>query len=248
VSSSNPRRLVPRHWVRWLVAAAAVAALLAVGGPFVYIHFVESKAPAPFSLGKNTSSAQPVSSASPASSASSASAPLAGTWAVASGSEVGYRVQEVLFGQQHTAVGRTSGVTGHFTIQGTTVTGGTFTVAMATVTSDQSQRDAQFRGRIMDTSTYPTSVFNLTRAIALAPVPGSGVTKNFTVHGNLTLHGQTRPVTFQLEAQRGAGTIKLSSSIPVVFADWNIPNPSFAGLVTTQNHGVLEFLLNLSHT
>jgi polyisoprenoid-binding protein YceI len=246
MSSGKQRRWVPRHWVRWLVAGVAVVAVLAVGAPFVYIHFVESKAPAPFSLGRSSGSAQPVSSTSAAASPA-ASALLAGTWIVASGSEVGYRVQEVLFGQQHTAVGRTSSVNGHMTIQGTTVTAGTFSAAMATVASDQSQRDAQFRGRIMDTSAYPTATFSLTHAIALAPVPASGVTKTYTVQGNLTLHGQTRSVTFQLAAQQSAGTIKLSGSIPVVFANWNIPNPSFAGVVTTQNHGVLEFLFTLRH-
>ena len=30
-----------------------------------------------------------------------------------------------------------------------------------------------------------------------------------------------------------------------MFADWDIRNPSFAGFVTTQNHGVLEFLLDV---
>jgi hypothetical protein len=32
-------------------------------------------------------------------------------------------------------------------------------------------------------------------------------------------------------------------SIPIVFSDWNIANPSCAGFVTTQNHGPLEFLI-----
>ncbi len=245
MSSGKQRRLVPRHWVRWLVAGVAVVAAVAVGGPFAYIHFVESKAPSPLSLGKSSSSAQPVSSTS---STPSSFVSLAGTWTAASGSEVGYRVQEVLFGQQHTAVGRTSSVTGHLTIQGTTVTAGTLSAAMATVASDQSQRDAQFRGRIMDTGAYPTATFTLTRTIALAPVPASGVTRSYTVHGNLTLRGKARPVTFQLAARQTTGTIKLSGSIPVVFADWGIPNPSFAGVVATQDHGVLEFLLTLRHT
>jgi hypothetical protein len=29
----------------------------------------------------------------------------------------------------------------------------------------------------------------------------------------------------------------------VLFSDYNIQNPSFAGFVTTQDHGLLEFLL-----
>ena len=40
---------------------------------------------------------------------------------------------------------------------------------------------------------------------------------------------------------------EVSGSVPVTFADWNIPNPSFGGVVTTEDHGVMEFLLNLSH-
>jgi len=42
--------------------------------------------------------------------------------------------------EQHTAVGRTSSVTGHITNQGTMVITGTFSVQMATIKSDQSQR------------------------------------------------------------------------------------------------------------
>jgi hypothetical protein len=32
-------------------------------------------------------------------------------------------------------------------------------------------------------------------------------------------------------------------AVPVLFSDYNIQNPSFAGFVTTQDHGLLEFLL-----
>jgi len=40
----------------------------------------------------------------------------------------------------------------------------------------------------------------------------------------------------------------MSGSIPVKFADWSIPNPSFGSFVTTQNHGSLEFLLTFAMT
>jgi hypothetical protein len=53
-------------------------------------------------------------------------------------------------------------------------------------------------------------------------------------------------VTFPLSAERTAGQIEVSGSIPILFANWDIPNPSFTGFVTTQNHGVLEFLLKLA--
>jgi polyisoprenoid-binding protein YceI len=226
-----------RHWLRWIISGVVAVVVLVVGGTYVFIHFIEGPAPAPLSL---------KSSASPSGSGAgqtTAAVPVAGTWAITSGSEVGYRVKEVLAGQSQTAVGRTKSVTGHLTISGTSVTAGTFTVQMSTIKSDQSQRDVQFDGRIMDVSSYPTGTFTLTSPIQLAPLPAAGVIKTYSATGQLTLHGHTRPVTFPLTAERTSTGIKISGSIPIAFANWEIPNPSFSGFVTTQNHGLLEFLL-----
>jgi polyisoprenoid-binding protein YceI len=240
-----------RRWALWLAGGAAAVVVLAVGGTFIYFHFISGPTPAPLSL--KTSGSTPTagnSSAgnSPAGSSSAGSSSVTGSWNVAAGSVVGYRVQEVLFGQNHTAVGRTSTITGHITISGSTVTAGAFTVRMATITSDASERDAQFRGRIMDTSSYPTGTLTLTRPISLAPLPAIGAVRSYTASADLTLHGHTRQVTFPLTAERTAQGIEVSGSIPVVFADWGIPNPSFTGFVTTQDHGVLEFLLKLGRS
>src|ERR1700689_4417908 len=195
----------PRHWLRWLLVAVAGLVVLAAAGPFVYIHFFNST-PAALSLSPGASS-----SASTANTAASGS--VAGTWTVGSGSVVGYRVNEVLLGQNATAVGRTTSVTGHLSIAGTTATGGGFSVPMATVHSDKSQRDAQFDGRIMDVSQYPTATFTLTSPIDLAPLPAGGVIKDYTAHGRLTLHGTTRAVTFTLSAERKGSQIEVSGDI-----------------------------------
>ncbi len=234
-----------RRWALWLAGAALVAVAAVLGGTFIYIHFISGPAPAQLSLkSTGTGAARPAATGSAAATSGTAAAPpLAGTWRVASGSVVGYRVKEVLFGQDNIAVGRTSTITGLLTISGTTVTAGSFTVQMATIKSDQSQRDAQFRGRIMDTSAYPTGTLTLTRPVTLTPLPGAGVIKTYTAAGRLTLHGHTRQVIFPLSAERTSAGIEVSGSIPVLFADWSIPNPSFGNVITTQNHGVLEFLI-----
>ena len=235
--SSHRHRRDRRNWLRWGLVAAGVVVVLAVGGPFVYIHFFAGSAPAPLSL------SDPPSSGAAGSGPSAADTPVAGTWTVVTGSTAGYRVNEVLLGQDNVAVGRTNSVAGHLTIGQTAVTAGTFTVQMSTIRSDKSRRDTQFDGRIMDVATYPTGTFTLTRSISLAPVPATGKVVTYRATGNLTLHGHTRQVTFPLSAQRTATQIRASGSIPVTFADWGIPNPSFAGVVTTENHGLLEFLL-----
>jgi polyisoprenoid-binding protein YceI len=122
---------------------------------------------------------------------------------------------------------------------------------MDTVHSDKSQRDEQFDGRIMDVAKYPTGTFTLTSPIDLAPLPASGVVKSYTAQGKLMLHGTTRAVTCTLTAERstakdGGTQVEVAGHIPVLFSDYNIQNPSFSGFVTTQDNGLLEFLLVFS--
>jgi len=239
----------------WLLGGVAALAVLVFGGTWVYIHLIEGPAPAPLSL-KSGASSDPSRSASTStatgsgpggSSGSTASTgTVAGSWLVAPGSIVGYRVNEVLAGQNNAAVGRTGDVSGSMTIRGGAVTAASFTVQMATIKSDQSQRDAQFNGRIMQTASYPTGTLTLTSPIALGSLPADGVIKTYHATASLMLHGHTRPVTFTLQAERMTAGIEVSGSIPVLFADWGISNPSFPPFVTTQNHGVLEFLIKFS--
>jgi polyisoprenoid-binding protein YceI len=226
-------------WQKWLIAGVAAAAIGATAGPYVYIHFIEGKAPAPLTIATPT----PTST----STATAASGSVDGTWSVVSGSVAGYRVKEVLFGQSNEAVGRTSEITGSATIDGTTVQTATFTVDLTTVSSDEDRRDRQFQGRIMDTATFPTATFKLTQPIVLGSLPAEGVTSTATAAGDLTLHGTTKHITVKLTGARTGNTIQVSGSIPIVFAEWDIPNPSF-GPVSTEDNGSLEFLLKLSHT
>ncbi len=245
-------RFSPRRLMLWLAAAVVAVAVLVVGGTFVYIHFIEGPAPAPLSLrsspaGHGSSASAAATSGTGTGTGTTSAGSVPGRWDVSSGSVVGYRVNEVLFGQNNVAVGRTSKISGDITIAGGSVTGGHFTVQMATVKSDQSERDVQFNGRIMETDRYPAGTLTLTRPIALGSLPADGAIKTYAAAGNLTLHGRTRPVTFRLSAERTAAGIAVSGSIPVKFADYSIENPSFGSMVTTQNHGLLEFLLKFRH-
>ena len=228
----------------WLLGGLAVLVVLVVGGTWLYIHVIEGPAPAPLSLKSGASST--ATSAGPNSAGTAAT--VAGTWRVSPGSIVGYRVNEVLAGQNNVAVGRTSNVTGSLTIRGGSVTAASFSVPMDTIKSDESERDVQFNGRIMETSTYPTGTLRLTAPISLGSLPAAGVIRTYHATADLTLHGHTRKVTFPLSAERTAAGIEVSGSIPVKFADWDIGNPSFAGFVKTQNHGLLEFLIKFSRS
>lgn len=165
-----------------------------------------------------------------------------GSWVTADGSEVGYRVDESLSGVDTEAVGRTTQVEGSLTIAGTQVTDAEFTVDVASITSDSSRRDGQFTGRIMETSTFPTATFALTDPIELGSVPAEGEQITAEATGDLTLHGVTKRVSFEVTAQQKNGKIGILGTVPVVFADYDIDNPSF-GPVQTEDNGVLEILL-----
>jgi polyisoprenoid-binding protein YceI len=227
-----------RGWQRWLIVGVVVVAVLAVAGPYVYIHFIEGKAPKRLSLSSQNSTG---TTADP--SSGGAAVPLDGTWKVTTGSQAGYRVSEILFGQNHEAVGRTTAVSGDATISGSKVTAANVTVDLTQVSSDQSRRDNQFQGRIMNTSTYPTATFKLTQPIDLPSTTGRVTTK---ATGDLTTHGVTKPAVADIQAERSGNTIRVSGSIPVTFANWNIPNPSF-GPISTEDHGLIEFLVVLGH-
>jgi polyisoprenoid-binding protein YceI len=227
----TPRRR-PRHWKRWLIGGIAAALVVFVGGPFLYFRVIEGPAPAPLRLSKRHAS-------------TGAAVPVDGQWSIRGASQAGYRVHEVLFGQSNTAVGRTTAVTGQLTIAQSRVTAAAVTVDLTKVSSDQGLRDGQFQGRIMNTARFPTAVFTLTTPIALGTDPAVGATVSEQAAGTLAVHGVTRPIVAQLSARRDPSTIEVSGSIPVVFADWGIPNPSF-GPTTTEDHGVIEFLVTFT--
>jgi polyisoprenoid-binding protein YceI len=221
-----------RRWRMWLVVGLGALVVAVVGGPYLYIHFIQGDAPPPLAL-------------SSPSGGPSAAGGLDGTWAVSDGSVAGYRVKEVLFGQSNVAVGRTSGLSGSITVTGTTISAAEFTADMKAVTSDETRRDEQFNGRIMDTARYPTATFTLTEPIDLDPVPAQGTDVPAGATGELTLHGVTRSVTFDVTARLAGSAARVVGQIPITFADWNIPNPSF-GPVTTEDNGILEFSLDLT--
>jgi polyisoprenoid-binding protein YceI len=171
-----------------------------------------------------------------------ASATVASQWIATDSSQVGYRVQEILFGVDTTAVGRTNQVQGTLAIDGTQVTGVAFTVDVASIESDQSRRDDAFRGRVMSADEFPTATFTLTQPIELGVTPSDGAEVTTQATGELTLRGVTNPVTFDVTAKQENGLIGVQGGIPVVFNDYGIANPSNGG-VQTEDNGLVEFVL-----
>ncbi len=173
-----------------------------------------------------------------------AASDVEGLWVVAADSVAGYRVIEDFAGgvSDFEAVGRTSDVSGSLSIEGTAITQAEFSVQVSTITSDDSRRDRQFAQSIMRAGDFPEATFVLTAPIDLGAIPDDGVTISAQAIGELTLRGQTVDVEFPIEARRAGAEIETLGSVPVVFADYGIANPSFQ-LVSVRDEGVVEFSL-----
>ena len=232
----------------WLIAIPVAILLAVVVGPWVYINLIRDDPPDRLTLADAATSTTDGSS----SSSTSPTAPgteltgIDGTWTVSGTSNAaGYRVKEVLFGQDAEAVGRTDDVTGSLTASGTTITATEIEVDMTTVASDESRRDSQFHNRIMSTDEFPTATFALTSPIDLGQLPAEGEEITVEATGELTLRGVTQEVTVALHAVRQDGTIVVNATIPIDFDDYEIPDAS-GGPASVGRTGDLELLMVFS--
>ena len=180
---------------------------------------------------------------------------IAGTWQVSSdvgdteetSTFAGYRVDEELGGGigAQTAAGRTADVTGTVTIAAGQVTEASFEVDMTTLKSSDDRRDNQLKGRGLETDAFPTAGFVLTEPVALPDNAVAGDQLTFSAPGELTLHGVTKPVTIELQADLREGVIAIVGNTPIVLADYDISPPEGGFVVSVDDQGSLEFQLFL---
>lgn len=231
--------------------AVLLLAVALFGAILLYVNVLRDEAPAALGtedLSTAVAGAGTAAATAPPAPSSEPAPPGAGSydgrWTVTAESEFGYRVEEVLFGINATAAGRSNQIEGEMMIVGTRVESARFTVDVASIKSDDRRRDGQFTGDIMDTARFPEATFALTSPIELGAQPAPGEQITATATGDLTLHGVTRAVAFEVTAEAGAERIGVLGAIPIEFADYAIDNPSRAG-ITTEDHGLLEFVLVL---
>ena len=172
-----------------------------------------------------------------------------GSWVIGEGSYAGYRVNEVLNSTPVTVTGRTGEVTGTLELDGLTLSKADIAVDVASIKTDQPQRDSYFRDQLIKASKYPDATFSLTAPVTASKTPTSGEVVEQTVSGDLTIAGATKQVTFtvQLQAfadQQGSapGTVEVGGQIPITFADFGLTAPNL-GFVSVEPTGFVEFSL-----
>ena len=227
--------------------------VLVLVGVFVaaYLLFFNDDSPPPLKLSPDKQTG--TTTAAPSGST------LAGEWksgASATGEQgvAGYRVREKLafLPAQHDAVGRTSSVTGSFTLTdgGSSLRASNVKVEvdMTTLKSDEDRRDNRIRHDGLETDTFKTSTFVADGPIDVPRSARDGKQVDVNARGQLTIHGVTKTVTIPIQARLDGGTIQLVGSLKFPMSDFNITPPNIAGFVTVESDGTMEFRLFFART
>lgn len=216
----------------------ALGATAAIAGPMIYRDLIAGPAvDAPTLTADET-----ITGDSPSGPLDPAD--FVGEWSIASGSEAGYRVDEVLNGTDVTVTGRTDDVRGGFTVgeSGLVLESANVAVDVASITTDSANRDEYFRGEALRASEFPEATFVLTEPAALDSAPRAGDVVRLDAVGELTIAGETREVTADVELKSDGETLEIAGSVPIEFADFGVEAPSL-GFVTVEPEGAVEFQL-----
>jgi polyisoprenoid-binding protein YceI len=163
---------------------------------------------------------------------------------VPGGSEARYRAQEVLAGRgSNEAVGRTGDVSGlmQFAADGTVVPDQSpITVDLRTLQSDSGMRDNYIKRSTLQVAEYPTADFVVKSAPGLPiPLPTTG-TAAFDLVGDLTVHGVTRPVTWQATATFVEREVTGTATTTVLMTDFGMTPPRVGQVVSIEDSVRLE--------
>lgn len=234
---------------RTLIILLVAAIILVIAAIATYVIVQNNRAPEALSPSPNTSSSngsgsndstgsEPQGTSGQDAGSAFDPATLAGAWSVAGDSIAGYRVDEVLGGQDVTVVGRTEQVKGLVAIGDDAITSSEITVNVDSIETDSNNRDHEFR-ELLGTAENPDAVF-----VSETPVPLTLGQTTYEVPGTLTVAGTQAAVVATITATVSGDATQLVGNIPITFMDFGIEAPDM-GFVTVEDEGIIEFALNM---
>ncbi|HEY9326270.1 MAG TPA: YceI family protein [Candidatus Limnocylindria bacterium] len=212
-----------RHTQRVAVSLATASLLLAAcGGASV----APSATPAPTAV---AATATPTAAAT---SATSVPTVTSGTWTISDTSKATVRVREQLVGVNlpSDAILVAIGATGAFLLKddGTFSSDSKITFDLTTLASDQRDRDNFVKMDTLQTRQFPKAEFVPTKTTGLVlPMPASGEF-TFKLTGQITIHGKTKDVTFDVVATRTGNDLTATATAAPTwkFGDFGMSAPS----------------------
>ncbi len=222
---------------------AVMLALLLVGcGTAVSPTNTPTPAAAPPTLSPTVG---PVTTGSPG-AASEESQPLGGvTIDLGEDSVARYLVREQLarLDLPNDAVGETSDVGGSITFNAdgsVDSNAAIITVDLTTLQSDEDRRNRYLRTRSLQSDTFPTAEFVIQETPGLPwPLPLDGEA-TFQLVGDMTLHGVTRPLTWDATAQFNDNSVSGQARTSFTFEEFDMDVPSVSVVLSVENDIRLE--------
>jgi polyisoprenoid-binding protein YceI len=249
----GPDKGSPRRRPRWQWVVLAVTLPLLLAGFGLWWFVLRGDTPPPVNLDQALAGLESTDSGSTATTQATAAAAstVQGTWTIDStitnaqgtGTFAGFRIDEQLVGVgATTAVGRSPSVEGTLTVSGTSLRAAEITVDLTDITSNDSRREDAIQ-RALGTSRYPDATFVLTKPVDIGSVPAEGERINVKATGDLTIHGVTRSVTIDLQAQLQGGVLVVVGTAPVTLADYGVTAPTAPIVASVEDSGTIEFQL-----
>jgi polyisoprenoid-binding protein YceI len=166
-----------------------------------------------------------------------------------SGNEAKYMVREQLADLSFPtdAVGTTTEISGSITVSAD----GSFipdesaiTVDLASIHTDQDRRDNYVRQRVLETARFPSAVFVPTeaRGLDVSALGSSGST--FELVGDLTVHGVTKQVVWNVTASRAGSTLTGTATTQFTFEDFGMTVPKVMVVLSVEGNIRLEYDFN----
>jgi polyisoprenoid-binding protein YceI len=173
---------------------------------------------------------------------------------ITTGTTARYKVTEQLAGINFPsdAVGTTSAVTGAFIVNpdGTFGAGSKISVDLRTITSDQGMRDNYVRTRTLETEKFPMMevVPKKANGLAVPLASGNQAQVGFQLVTDVTLHGVTKEVTWNVVAVLGNAQVGGRATATIDFASFNMTKPTLARLVSVEDKIGLEIEFRCTRT
>jgi polyisoprenoid-binding protein YceI len=174
---------------------------------------------------------------------------------IVEGTKARYKVREQLAGVSFPsdAVGTTESVTGTIVVNpdGTIdAAHSKLIVDLKTIKSDQQMRDGYVQSRTLETEKFPTLEFVPRRAAGLpTPLPaGMQAQAGFQLIGDMTLHGVTSEVTWNIVATFGNDQVAGRATTTLLFPTFGMTKPSLARLLSVDDKIELEIEFKCKRT
>lgn len=149
------------------------------------------------------------------------------------------------------AVETTNAVSGAIVLgpTGQVVSGQSKIVAnLSTLHSDKPQRDNFIQHRTLDTAQFPDATFVPTSISGLpAPLPTSGQA-SFKLLGNMTVHGVTKPFTWDVTAQFTPSGVNGKATSPFTITEFGMQPPKAGPVLSVKDGGTIILSFSASRS